>query len=82
MTALTATEARRTLYALIERVNDDHEAIEILSKRGDAVLISADEHRSLQETAHLLRVPANAERLLESLAQARAGQALPHDLEE
>lgn len=74
MTAMTASEARRNLFGLIERVNEDCEAVEILSRRGDAVLISAAEYRSLQETAHLLRVPANAKRLAESLAALAAGR--------
>ncbi len=82
MTATSATEARRTLYALIERVNDDRDPIEILSKRGDAILMAADEYRSLVETAHLLRSPANAKRLFESMDQARRGDVAEHDLAE
>lgn len=79
MSAVTASEARRNLFGLIQQVNDDSEAIEILSKRGDAVLISAQEYRSLQETAHLLRVPANARRLAESLEQLASGGGLEKD---
>ena len=55
--------------------------VEITSRHGDAVLISREEYDALEETAHLLRVPANAEHLLESLRQARAGQREDHDLE-
>ncbi|MEI6620740.1 MAG: type II toxin-antitoxin system prevent-host-death family antitoxin [Actinomycetes bacterium] len=80
MTAITATEARRNLFGLIQQVNDDCEAVEILSKRGDAVLISASEYRALQETAHLLRVPANAQRLTESLAALAAGRGREREL--
>ncbi len=80
MTAITASEARRNLFGLIEQVNEDCDAIEILSKRGDAVLISASEYRSLQETAHLLRVPANAKRLAESLESLAAGRGTEHEL--
>jgi antitoxin YefM len=61
--------------------------VEIVSKAGSAYLVSADQWRSLMETAHLLRSPANAERLLRSIADAEAGrtevQALidpPHDV--
>lgn len=79
MGPITASEARKNLFLLIEQVNEDQSAVEITSKRGDAVLISRAEYESLQETAHLLRVPANARRLLESLAQARAGKHEPHD---
>ena len=47
---------------------------------GDAVLMSRADYDALEETAHLLRVPANAHHLLESLQQARAGQRSEHDL--
>jgi len=78
--AITASEARKNLFPLIEKVNDDREPVEITSKRGDAVLMSRTDYEALQETAFLLRVPANARRLLESLAQARAGEREPHEL--
>ena len=71
--AITASEARKHLFPLIERVNDDHQPIEITSRRGDAVLVSRADWDALNETAMLLRVPANAQWLLESLAEARAG---------
>ncbi len=82
MSAITASEARRTLFGLIEQVNDDNEAVEILSKRGTAVLMSEAEYKSLMETANLLRVPANAKRLLESLEQARKGDTVSGELVE
>jgi antitoxin YefM len=75
MTAIAATEARRTIFNLIERVSANREAVEITSKRGSAVLMSLAEYESLRETAYLLRSPANAKRLLESLVQARKGKA-------
>ena len=43
--AITASEARRALFPLIEKVNDDRSAIEITSKRGNAVLMSAEDTR-------------------------------------
>lgn len=78
--AVTASEARKTLFPLIEQVNDDHVPVEITSKRGSAVLMSLADYQALQETAHLLRVPANARRLLESLAQAQSGERQEHEL--
>jgi antitoxin YefM len=78
--AITASEARKNLFPLIEKVNDDRQPIEITSKRGDAVLLSKVDYDALIETAWLLRVPANALRLLESLAQARSGDREVHDL--
>lgn len=80
--SISASEARKNLFPLIEQVNDDHTAVEITSRRGSAVLLSAEEYASLQETAHLLRVPANAKRLIESLDQARSGRRDVHDLVE
>jgi antitoxin YefM len=78
--AITASEARKNLFPLIEQVNEDRTAIEITSRRGSAVLLSRSEYDSLEETAHLLRAPANARRLLESLDQARSGDGAERDL--
>lgn len=69
--AITASEARTRLFPLIEQVNDDQDAVEIVSKRGTAYLISADEYHSLKETVYLLQSPKNAERLRSSVAAAR-----------
>jgi antitoxin YefM len=80
--SVTASEARKQLFPLIEKVNNDRVAVEITSRRGNAVLLSADEYAALEETAHLLRVPANAQRLLESLHQARDGDRHQHELVE
>jgi antitoxin YefM len=74
--AITASEARKILIPLIVQVNADRTAVEITSRHGDAVLIAREEYDALQETAHLLRTPKNARRLLEGLDQARAGHEL------
>ena len=79
--AINASEARKNLFPLIEQVNDDRHPVEITSKRGDAVLMSRAEYDALEATAHLLRSPANAQRLLESVAQAQAGEREEHQLE-
>ena len=78
--AITASEARKNLFPLLEQVNDDRTPVEITSKKGNAVLIGRDEYDALVETAHLLRAPANARRLLESLDQARRGERTERDL--
>jgi antitoxin YefM len=68
--SITASEARKELFPLIKRVNDDHDAIEIVSKHGNAVLVSADDYAALREGAYLLRSPANARRLLKAYENA------------
>jgi antitoxin YefM len=78
--ALSASEARKRLFPLIEQVNDDEEAVEIVSKSGTAFLVPEHLWRSLVETRYLLRSPANARRLLESVARVEAGEFERHDL--
>ncbi|MGW0759524.1 type II toxin-antitoxin system Phd/YefM family antitoxin [Streptomyces sp. NPDC002814] len=68
--SITASEARKALFPLIKKVNDDHEAIEIVSKHGNAVLVSAEDYAALREGAYLLRSPANARRLLTAYENA------------
>ncbi len=79
--AITASEARRRLFPLIEKVNDDRSSIEITSKRGNAVLMSADEYAEWQETAHLFRSPANARRLLDAAEAAERGERVEPQLD-
>ena len=71
----TYTQARANLAALCDKVASSREPV-IIHRRGaeDVALVSAGELRSLTETAHLLRSPKNAERLLSALLRARAGK--------
>jgi len=78
--SVTASEARQRLFPLIEEVNNDQVAVEIVSRKGTAYLVPADEYRSLKETVYLLQSPANAARLRESVAEVRAGQTESHEL--
>jgi antitoxin YefM len=74
----TYTTARANLKSLMDRVADTREPVFIRRRGGDDVaIIAADELRSLMETAHLLRSPKNAERLIRAMnrALARAGRA-------
>jgi antitoxin YefM len=70
------------LFPVIEKVNDDRAAIEITSKRGNAVPMSADEYAAWQETAYLFRSPANARRLLDAGEAAAEGQTVEHPLDQ
>lgn len=79
--AITASEARKNLFPLIEQVNDDRTPVEIVSRHGGAVLISLADYESLRECAYLLRSPANAARLFESLAEAERGEVVTAELD-
>lgn len=79
--AITASEARRALFPLIEQVNNDRSPVEITSKRGNAVLMSADDYAAWQETAYLFRSPANARRLLDAAGAAERGETAEHSLD-
>lgn len=72
--SISASEARQRLFPLLEQVNSDHEPVRITSKAGDAVLMSAQDYDSWQETVYLLRSPENARRLMEAVARDRAGR--------
>lgn len=57
MTSITATEARRRLFALLDEVAESREPIQIAGKRHSAVLVSEDDWRAVQETLYLAAVP-------------------------
>ena len=57
MTAITATEARKGLFGLIQRVNEDHDAVEVVSRHGNAVIMSKDDYDALTETATCCAMP-------------------------
>ena len=79
----TYSQARQNLAKLLDSVTDDREVVIIRRRKGEpAALIAADELVSLTETAHLLRSPANATRLLEALARALKGGGRTMTVEE
>ncbi len=80
MTAVSATDARKSLFGIIRQVNNDHTAVEVVSRHGNAVIMSKDDYDAMTETAYLLRNPANAERLLAAVERARRGEFEQHDL--
>ncbi len=82
MTAVSVSHAREHLFPLIRQVNEDHIVIEIVARHGgNAVLMSAEDYESLQETLHLFSTRANASHLLRGLAEARDGRAELTDVE-
>ena len=68
MTSITATEARKSLYRLVDEVQDSHEPVQITGKRGSAVLVSEDDWRSVQETLYLVSIPDMRDSILEGMA--------------
>ena len=67
MTTLTATEARKKIYSLVDEVNESHEAIQIQGKRGSAVLIAEGDWRALQETLYLSSVTGMKNSILKGM---------------
>ena len=77
MKSITYTEARENLATTINRVCEDNAPVIITRRRDQAVVVlSLAEYESLQETAHLLRSPANAKWLLDSLNSIKRGKLI------
>ena len=75
MTETTYTALRKNLARVLDRVVDDQETV-IVRRKGsrDVALVPASELAGLTETAHLLRSPNNAKRLLGAIGRAKRGQ--------
>lgn len=67
MTTVSVTEARKKLYRLLDELNESHEPLHIAGKRSNAVLVSEDDWRSIQETLYLLSIPGMRESIIEGL---------------
>ena len=81
MYAISYSEARENLKSVIDKVVTDRAPIAITRQRGEgAVIVSASEWASIEETMYLLSSPKNAERLLESIAELEAGGGEVHEL--
>lgn len=61
MKTIKVTNARKDLYKLIDRVQEEHEPIYISGKNNTAVLLSQDDWRAIEETMYLLSVPGMRE---------------------
>lgn len=84
MRTTSYSELRKNLARMLDRVNEDREPTIITRDRGKpaAVLLSLEEFASYEETRHLLRSPANARRLRQSIAELEAGQGKARKLKE
>ena len=68
MTSITATEARKQLYKLLDDVSESHEPVQITGRRGNAVLVGEDDWRAVQETLYLVSIPGMRESIIEGMA--------------
>ena len=57
MTTLSASEARKRLYKLVDEVKETHEPVQIVGRRSSAVLISEEDWRAIEETLYLASIP-------------------------
>jgi len=67
MTTMTATEARKKLYTLVDDIAKSHIPLQISGKRHNAVLVSEDDWRAIQETLYLSAVPGMKKSILKGL---------------
>lgn len=67
MKSIAITQARSNLYKLIDEAIDSSEPIQITGKRGNAVLISESDWRSINETLYLLSIPGMRESIIEGM---------------
>ena len=81
MDAITYSAARANLATVMDRVCGDHEAL-IITRNGEqsVVMLSLEDYNALEETAYLLRSPANARRLIAAVAELNAGKGTEREL--
>jgi antitoxin YefM len=83
MKAITYTAARESLASTMDRVCMDHDPVIITRNRDQAVvMISLEDYESLEETAYLLRSPANARRLLDSVSDLNGSDGITKSIDE
>jgi len=81
MDAITYTTVRANLASTMDRVCNNHEAV-IITRNGEqaVVMLSLEDYNALEETAYLLRTPANAKRLLSAATQLSEGKGVERKL--
>ena len=70
MNTLTASEARQKLYRLLDETAKDHQPVLITGRRANAVLVSEEDWRALEETLHLVSIPNMRESIREGMSTA------------
>ena len=83
MDAITYSSARANLASTMDRVCEDHEAL-IITRNGQqsVVMLSLEDFTALEETAYLLRSPANTKRLMRAIEQLNAGSGTERAISE
>ena len=81
MDAISYTSARANLASTMEKVCEDHAPIIITRKNENpVVMMSLEDYQAMEETTYLLRSPANARQLLESIAELESGKGVDREL--
>lgn len=82
MNAISYTAARENLASTMDRVCEDHAPVIITRNRDQSVvMLSLEDYESLEETAYLLRSPANAKRLLEAILALEEGKGVVREID-
>lgn len=69
MKSISITEARNNIYKLIDMTNQDGEPIQIIGKRGNAVLISEEDWRAVRETLYLVSIPGMRDSIIKGMKE-------------
>ncbi|MDJ0904094.1 MAG: type II toxin-antitoxin system Phd/YefM family antitoxin [Xenococcus sp. MO_188.B8] len=69
-TIISVTEARQRLFGLVDQVNESHEPVTITGKRGNAILVSEEDWRAIQETLYLKSIPGVWESIEEGMKES------------
>lgn len=82
MALVSFTDLRQNMATFFDRVTEDREPLVVTRQggKGNLVVMSEDEFEGWQETVHLLNSPKNAERLMASIRQIKAGGTHEHEL--
>jgi len=82
MDAISYTAARENLASTMDKVCSEHAPVIITRNRDQSVvMLSLEDYESLEETAYLLRTPANARRLLEAIRSLDSGNGVARDID-
>lgn len=81
MDVMSYSSLRSNLASILDKVNEDHVSILITRQNGKpAVIMSLEDFKSYEETAHLMSSPKNAQRLSQAIAEVDAGQSKHHGI--